>query len=62
MADAPDSKSGDGNIVRVQVPPPAPQRPAFMQAGFYFSKIKAVKRFPASRLFEFPYFSMPTKV
>jgi hypothetical protein len=25
MADAPDSKSGRGNPVRVQVPPPAPQ-------------------------------------
>ncbi len=25
MADAPDSKSGDGNIVWVQVPPPAPK-------------------------------------
>lgn len=27
MADAPDSKSGDGDIVRVQVPPPAPNDP-----------------------------------
>ena len=27
MADAPDSKSGRGNPVRVQVPPPAPQSP-----------------------------------
>ena len=26
MADAPDSKSGDGDIVRVQVPPPAPNQ------------------------------------
>ena len=25
-ADVPDSKSGDGNIVWVQVPPPAPQK------------------------------------
>ncbi len=25
MADAPDSKSGGGNIVWVQVPPPAPR-------------------------------------
>ena len=25
MADAPDSKSGGGNIVWVQVPPPAPK-------------------------------------
>ena len=28
MADAPDSKSGSGNRVRVQVPPPALTRPA----------------------------------
>lgn len=34
MADAPDSKSGDGNIVRVQVPPPAPQRRS--QCGIFF--------------------------
>jgi hypothetical protein len=27
MADAPDSKSGRGNPVRVQVPPPAPKNP-----------------------------------
>ena len=27
MADAPDSKSGRGNPVRVQVPPPAPLDP-----------------------------------
>ena len=26
MADAPDSKSGRGNPVRVQVPPPAPTK------------------------------------
>ena len=26
MADAPDSKSGRGNPVRVQVPPPAPNK------------------------------------
>lgn len=26
MADASDSKSDDGNIVRVQVPPPAPKQ------------------------------------
>ena len=26
MADAPDSKSGRGNPVRVQVPPPAPMK------------------------------------
>ena len=26
MADAPDSKSGGGNIVWVQVPPPAPNK------------------------------------
>ncbi len=26
MADAPDSKSGRGNPVRVQVPPPAPKK------------------------------------
>ena len=25
MADAPDSKSGEGNLVRVQLPPPAYQ-------------------------------------
>jgi hypothetical protein len=28
MADAPDSKSGGGNPVRVQVPPPAPMNQA----------------------------------
>ena len=33
MADAPDSKSGSGNRVRVQVPPPAFTKPA-SDAGF----------------------------
>jgi hypothetical protein len=33
MADAPDSKSGSGNRVRVQVPPPALTKPA-LDAGF----------------------------
>ena len=33
MADAPDSKSGSGNRVRVQVPPPALTKPA-SDAGF----------------------------
>ena len=33
MADAPDSKSGDGNIVRVQVPPPAPYERALMESN-----------------------------
>lgn len=33
MADAPDSKSGDGNIVRVQVPPPAPYEKALMESN-----------------------------
>jgi hypothetical protein len=32
MADAPDSKSGDGNIVRVQVPPPAPYEKALIES------------------------------
>ena len=33
MADAPDSKSGDGDIVRVQVPPPAPKNPNLSGRG-----------------------------
>ena len=33
MADAPDSKSGDGNIVRVQVPPPAPYQKALIESN-----------------------------
>ena len=33
MADAPDSKSGDGDIVRVQVPPPAPNDPNLSGRG-----------------------------
>ena len=33
MADAPDSKSGDGNIVRVQVPPPAPYQKSLMESN-----------------------------
>ena len=32
MADAPDSKFGDGNIVRVQVPPPAPYQKALIES------------------------------
>lgn len=36
MADAPDSKSGDGNIVRVQVPPPAPEKWASFLLGWCF--------------------------
>ena len=37
MADAPDSKSGDGNIVWVQVPPPAPTlKPSLLKKGSVF--------------------------
>ena len=38
MADAPDSKSGRGNPVGVQVPPPAPLDPlgSIDQTNFYF--------------------------
>ena len=35
MADAPDSKSGRGNPVRVQVPPPAPNLPFRFQPTFF---------------------------
>jgi hypothetical protein len=40
LVDAPDSKSGGGNTMRVQVPPPAPS--FFKQAGL------GLKRFPRS--------------
>ena len=35
MADAPDSKSGDGDIVRVQVPPPALFESRVFNAAFF---------------------------
>ncbi len=42
MADAPDSKSGDGNIVRVQVPPPAPNRKPSLVKGSVFILQKGI--------------------
>lgn len=36
LVDAPDSKSGASNGVRVQVPPPAPDNNACFQAGIFF--------------------------
>ena len=42
LADAPDSKSGDGDIVRVQVPPSAPSmnntNPVNSRFVFFFAK------------------------
>lgn len=49
MADAPDSKSGDGNIVRVQVPPPAPKTVIEKVAVFSWEKAAC-------------FFSLPLKI
>ena len=38
MADAPDSKSGRGNPVRVQVPPPAPKINFFSLTHFIMQR------------------------
>lgn len=42
MADAPDSKSGGGDTVWVQVPPPAPLLSPHSRGDFYFTFVSCV--------------------
>lgn len=42
MADAPDSKSGGGDTVWVQVPPPAPLLSPHSRGDFYFAFVSCV--------------------
>jgi hypothetical protein len=61
MADAPDSKSGRGNPVRVQVPPPAPKKTNSLHECAYHSILFLILKLSVySPRFHFPLSSLAT--